>query len=155
MSSSLIVRTKAPVIQVIGAFFLRQFVGINSFSYLCSPVWKDARVAEEARLESVCTPKGYREFESRSFRKDCEKPGQACLIRAFLLIFAMPRRRRGEMWTPAGRTNLEKSEIVVPPFPSCPTRSGISLSPHQSVHAPREAEESLSRAKNTKIRQFF
>ena len=26
-------------------------------------------MAEEARLESVCTPKGYREFESRSLRK--------------------------------------------------------------------------------------
>ena len=25
-------------------------------------------MAEEARLESVCTPKGYREFESRSLR---------------------------------------------------------------------------------------
>ena len=30
--------------------------------------WRDARVAEEARLESVCTPKGYREFESRSLQ---------------------------------------------------------------------------------------
>ena len=29
----------------------------------------DARVAEEARLESVCAPKAYREFESRSLRK--------------------------------------------------------------------------------------
>ena len=29
----------------------------------------DARVAEEARLESVYTPKGYPEFESRSLRK--------------------------------------------------------------------------------------
>ena len=29
-------------------------------------------MAEEARLESVCTPKGYREFESRSLRKDKE-----------------------------------------------------------------------------------
>ena len=28
----------------------------------------DARVAEEARLESVYTPKGYPEFESRSLR---------------------------------------------------------------------------------------
>ena len=28
----------------------------------------DARVAEEARLESVYTPKAYREFESRSLR---------------------------------------------------------------------------------------
>ena len=30
----------------------------------------DARVAEEARLESVYTPKAYREFESRSLRKN-------------------------------------------------------------------------------------
>ena len=30
---------------------------------------KDARVVEEARLESVYTPKGYRGFESPSFRK--------------------------------------------------------------------------------------
>ena len=29
----------------------------------------DARVAEEARLESVYTSKAYREFESRSLRK--------------------------------------------------------------------------------------
>ena len=29
----------------------------------------DARVAEEARLESVYTPKAYPEFESRSLRK--------------------------------------------------------------------------------------
>ena len=29
-------------------------------------------MAEEARLESVCTPKGYREFESRSLRKETE-----------------------------------------------------------------------------------
>ena len=31
--------------------------------------WSDARVAEEARLESVYTSKAYREFESRSLRK--------------------------------------------------------------------------------------
>ena len=30
---------------------------------------RDARVAEEARLESVCTPKAYRGFESLSLRK--------------------------------------------------------------------------------------
>ena len=29
---------------------------------------RDARVAEEARLESVYTPKGYRGFESPSLR---------------------------------------------------------------------------------------
>ena len=35
----------------------------------CEIKWSDARVAEEARLESVYTPKAYREFESRSLRK--------------------------------------------------------------------------------------
>ncbi len=30
--------------------------------------WRDARVVEEARLESVYTPKVYHEFESRSLR---------------------------------------------------------------------------------------
>ena len=35
--------------------------------------WKGARVAEEARLESVYSPKGNRGFESPSFRKVYEK----------------------------------------------------------------------------------
>lgn len=35
----------------------------------CFLKWRGARVAEEARLESVYTPKGYRGFESRSLRK--------------------------------------------------------------------------------------
>ena len=39
-------------------------------------LWSDARVAEEARLESVYTPKGYREFESRSLRKKNESRKQ-------------------------------------------------------------------------------
>ena len=32
-------------------------------------IWRDARVVEEARLESVYTPKGYRGFESPSLRR--------------------------------------------------------------------------------------
>ncbi len=31
-------------------------------------LWRDAGVAELARLESVCTSKGYRGFESLSLR---------------------------------------------------------------------------------------
>ena len=31
--------------------------------------WRDARVVEEARLESVYTPKGYPGFESPSLRE--------------------------------------------------------------------------------------
>ena len=34
--------------------------------------WSGARVAEEANLESLYTPKGYREFESPSLRKNVE-----------------------------------------------------------------------------------
>ena len=34
------------------------------------PLWRDARVVEEARLESVYTPKGYRGFESPSLRSE-------------------------------------------------------------------------------------
>ena len=39
--------------------------------YLCRAFdeWSDARVAEEARLESVYTSKAYPEFESRSLRQ--------------------------------------------------------------------------------------
>ena len=36
---------------------------------LCRPKRRDARVVEEARLESVYTPKGYPGFESPSLRK--------------------------------------------------------------------------------------
>ena len=36
------------------------------------PFWRDARVAEEARLESVYTSKAYPGFESPSLRKDME-----------------------------------------------------------------------------------
>ena len=44
--------------------------------YLCPAFdeWSDARVAEEARLESVYTSKAYPEFESRSLRKKKQKP---------------------------------------------------------------------------------
>ena len=37
-------------------------------SHTLPQYWSDARVAEEARLESVYTPKAYPEFESRSLR---------------------------------------------------------------------------------------
>ena len=39
------------------------FIGKRIF-----PLRRGARVVEEARLESVYTPKGYHEFESRSLR---------------------------------------------------------------------------------------
>ncbi len=36
--------------------------------YRCRFEWIDGRVVEGARLEIVCTSKGYREFESHSIR---------------------------------------------------------------------------------------
>ena len=51
--------------------------------YLCPAfsAWSDARVAEEARLESVYTSKAYPEFESRSLRK---KAGTSMWLLLFL-----------------------------------------------------------------------
>ena len=45
------------------------FAVANAKRCECKDFWSDARVAEEARLESVYTPKAYPEFESRSLRK--------------------------------------------------------------------------------------
>ena len=44
------------------------FVFYTRFREAVARFWRDARVVEEARLESVYTPKGYHEFESRSLR---------------------------------------------------------------------------------------
>ena len=49
--------------------FILQIPGDCTIFATANSEWSDARVAEEARLESVYTPKGYREFESRSLRK--------------------------------------------------------------------------------------
>ncbi|MFM2155303.1 MAG: hypothetical protein RL516_52 [Bacteroidota bacterium] len=38
-------------------------------SYFCDSLRRRVRVVEGARLESVYTPKGYREFESRRLRQ--------------------------------------------------------------------------------------
>ncbi len=56
------------------------FVIVQLFLYICSRFWKDARVAEEARLESACTPKGYPGFESLSFRRKQSKPPSGGLL---------------------------------------------------------------------------
>ena len=44
------------------------FGGFENFLYFCAPKRRGARVVEEARLESVYTPKGYPGFESPSLR---------------------------------------------------------------------------------------
>ena len=52
--------------------------------YLCPAFddWSDARVAEEARLESVYTSKAYPEFESRSLRP---RRGTTTIVAPFFL----------------------------------------------------------------------
>ena len=56
--------------------------------YLCPAFdeWSDARVAEEARLESVYTSKAYPEFESRSLRNKGRNPPRS------LPLFHQPAR---------------------------------------------------------------
>ena len=49
-------------------------------------------MAEEARLESVCTPKGYREFESRSLRAMHALTIAAQEVRQFLLRRQLKRK---------------------------------------------------------------
>ena len=46
------------------------FGGFENFLYFFAPKRRGARVVEEARLESVYTPKGYPGFESPSFRNN-------------------------------------------------------------------------------------
>ncbi len=48
------------------AYFLYLALVFSAHWVLAS--WRDARVVEEARLESVYTPKAYRGFESRFLR---------------------------------------------------------------------------------------
>ena len=54
--------------------YLYQIFGdFENFLYFCAPKRRGARVVEEARLESVYTPKGYPGFESPSLRnKGCK-----------------------------------------------------------------------------------
>ncbi len=76
------------------ADYLRQTFGKSeNFFYFCAPIRRDARVVEEARLESVYTPKGYPGFESLSLREivrtkpdDNSKPLMFPAISAFIKI---------------------------------------------------------------------
>jgi hypothetical protein len=71
------------------------FGGLKKFSYLCTRksqitcIRSGARVAEEARLESVYTPKAYRGFESPSLRKEhVERQRIEALIQRVLSFFS-------------------------------------------------------------------
>ena len=63
------------------------FGGFENFLYFCAPKRRGARVVEEARLESVYTPKGYPGFESPSLRwkelQNKENPCKLMLYRGF------------------------------------------------------------------------
>ncbi len=49
--------------------------------YFCHPLLRrPARVVEEARLESVYTPKGYRGFESLGLRKQNILQSGGCFV---------------------------------------------------------------------------
>ena len=68
---------------------------------------KDARVVEEARLESVYTPKAYRGFESPSFRKkkDFEKT-----LKVFFFVFIMQQQILVQ--SPQFLTNADPQQMV-------------------------------------------
>ena len=51
---------------------------------------RGARVVEEARLESVYTPKGYREFESLPLRKICQHQIKTQGIENAVQLFSIP-----------------------------------------------------------------
>ena len=80
---------------------------------------KGARVAEEARLESVYTSKAYRGFESPSFRK--------LFNVLFLNFFIVRKDKQLVMGTPA--------VMYVPPFlyPPVSCLTGHSFLPQHSV----------------------
>ena len=68
--------------------YLYQIFGdFENFLYFCAPKRRGARVVEEARLESVYTPKGYPGFESLSLRwkelQNKENPCKLILYRDF------------------------------------------------------------------------
>ena len=57
------------------------FGGFENFLYFCAPKRRGARVVEEARLESVYTPKGYPGFESLSLRwKELQNKENPCKL---------------------------------------------------------------------------
>ena len=96
------------------------------------PNWRDARVAEEARLESVCTPKGYREFESRSLRKKAGALRRLFCFASELYIprcfAAAPRGIRLSATLPAGasrsshRSSLPARRRCAPAREECASR---------------------------------
>ena len=70
----------------------------------CSQIWSDARVAEEARLESVYTPKAYRGFESPSLRNQHANFQQISVFVLrieyvrIVLVFVKKKTKNGTFW---------------------------------------------------------
>ena len=80
----------------------------KNFLYFCAPKRRGARVVEEARLESVYTPKGYPGFESPSLRKTLKINGgkaKASPVRSrfygtsFVLSADKQKTRKCPVWT--------------------------------------------------------
>ena len=55
-------------------FFVKKRLRNKNNDILCTKLRIDGRVVEGARLEIVCTSKGYREFESHSIRQSKKHP---------------------------------------------------------------------------------
>ena len=69
-----------------------------------NPIRSDARVAEEARLESVYTPKAYRGFESPSLRNQHANFQQISVFVLrieyvrIVLVFVKKKTKNGTFW---------------------------------------------------------
>ena len=89
----------------------------NSSNFALANPRSDARVAEEARLESVYTPKGYPEFESRSLRKKRAENQQNTIdLSAFNFLSESKKSfkkndwkdEKGRKWTKRAKTSKRK-----------------------------------------------
>ena len=86
------------------------FGGFENFLYFCAPKRRGARVVEEARLESVYTPKGYPGFESPSLRwKELQNEERRCVkMHTFIILRTKPRlSQAGALLLPKDSVSLD------------------------------------------------
>ena len=94
------------------------FGGFENFLYFCAPKRRGARVVEEARLESVYTPKGYPGFESPSLRKTLKinggktktSPVKSRFYGTFLFCRRTSKRQEN---APFGQSSVTKSLLKI------------------------------------------
>ena len=84
----------------------------NSSNFALANPRSDARVAEEARLESVYTPKGYPEFESRSLRKKRAENQQNMIDLSAFSFFSGSKKsfKKNDWKDEKGRKRTKKDE---------------------------------------------